>query len=92
MSIIQSDKKGICFICSRCGPTEVHHMLHGSRRAAADKYGLTVNLCRDCHAALHDRGAYDRELEVLAQTEFEKTHDRSEWIQIFGKNYREDTE
>lgn len=87
----QGDEKGRCFICMRCGQTETHHMLHGSRRAAADRYGLTVNLCHDCHIRLHDKGEYDRELEELAQVEFEKSHTHAEWMRIFGKNYRRDT-
>ena len=53
----------------------------------ADKYGLTVWLCRECHSNLHDKGKYDRELEEMAQKEFEKTHSRAEFLRVFGKNY-----
>ena len=86
--MIEGDERGRCFICRRYTATEVHHMLHGTRRKAADQYGLTVNLCHMCHMKLHDRGEYDRELQELAQAEFEKTHTHAEWMEIFGKNYR----
>ena len=66
-------------------------MLHGIRRAAADRYGLMVHLCHECHMRLHDKGEHDRELEELGQIEFEKTHTHAEWMRIFGKNYRRDT-
>lgn len=89
-SIIDGDQDGICYICGAHGHTEVHHMLHGSRRKAADRYGLTVNLCRRCHMNLHDKGLHDRELEAIAQTQFEKHHGHDEWMEAFGKNYKED--
>lgn len=87
-SIIPGDEKGRCYICSRRLPTETHHMLHGCRRAMADKYGLTVNLCRECHRALHDKGAYDRDLEEIAQETFEERYNAALWFEVFGKNYR----
>ena len=87
-SIIPGDVQDRCYICGRRGKTEVHHMIHGSRRKIADKYGLTVHLCRSCHRALHDHNLHDFDLEALAQQEFEKTHTRAEWMKIFGKNYR----
>lgn len=86
--MIPGDEKGRCFICHRYTETETHHMHHGSRRKAADKYGLTVNLCHACHMRLHDQGEHDRELQELAQVEFEKTHTHAEWMKAFGKNYR----
>lgn len=86
--MIAGDEKGRCFICQRYTATETHHMLHGIRRKAADKHGLIVNLCHECHMRLHDKGEHDRELQELAQIEFEKTHTRAEWMEIFGKNYR----
>lgn len=87
--MIEGDSKDRCFICGRYGPTEVHHCLHGIRRAAADKYGLTVHLCRACHQRLHDTGAFDIDLEQAAQTQFENAHSHEEWMRVFGKNYKE---
>ena len=86
-SIIPGTEKGVCYICQRYCHTDLHHCLHGIRRKDADRLGLTVWLCRDCHSALHDKGKYDRELEEIAQAEYEKHHSHSDWMKIFQKNY-----
>lgn len=62
-------------------------MLHGIRRAAADRYGLTVRLCPRCHRLLHDTGLHDLDLEQEAQWRFEKEHGHDEFMRVFGKNY-----
>lgn len=89
-SIIPGDVQDRCYICGRRGKMEVHHMLHGSMRSNAERCGLKVHLCRQCHANLHDHGAHDAELEEIAQAEFEKNHTRAQWMWIFGKNYRKE--
>lgn len=66
----------------------VHHCIHGNRRKAADKYGLTVHLCPGCHQALHDKGDYDMELKWIAQDAFEAIYSHEEYMEIFGRNYR----
>lgn len=86
-SIIPGDTAGRCYICGRMEKMEVHHCLHGIRRKAADKYGLTVHLCRKCHTELHDHGRYDRELEKVAQIVFEDKYGHEEYMRVFGKDY-----
>lgn len=86
-SIIPGDKPGVCFVCSRIGSTDVHHMLHGTRRAKADEYGLTVNLCPNCHRQIHDKGINDLALEKLAQRQFERKYGHHKWMLEFGKSY-----
>lgn len=85
--MVKADRGDKCLICGSFGALEVHHMLHGSRRAKADKYGLTCHLCRACHMALHDRGLHDLELERMAQQDFEERYGHEKWMQEFGKNY-----
>lgn len=86
-SIIAGDRDR-CFICHREGiPLQVHHLLHGSRRKFADKYGLTVRLCTACHTALHDRGLHDRELQALAQRAFEERYGHKRYMMESGKDY-----
>lgn len=85
--MVKGDRDDRCFICGRFGAMELHHMLHGTRRAKADKYGLTCHLCRECHQALHDKGLHDRELEALAQAEFEELHGHDIYMKEFGKSY-----
>lgn len=81
-------KKNRCYLCGRSGHLHIHHCIHGSgRRKKATKYGLMVMLCPDCHRRLHDYGEHDRELEKLAQMEFEKVHGHDEWMREFERNY-----
>ena len=44
-------------------------------------------LCPACHMKLHDKGLHDRELEQIAQREFEKQYSHELWMQEFGKDY-----
>lgn len=89
-TIIPCDSDERCYICGSHRNLQVHHCLHGSRRKAADRYGLTVHLCVDCHMALHDLGEHDRELEAIAQKAFEAQYGHEEFMRVFGKNYKED--
>ena len=83
-SIIPGDDPERCFICRRYRPEHVHHVLHGSYRALADRYGLTVR----CHSDLHDKGLYDKELEEIGQEAFEAEYGHDEFMRIFGKNFK----
>lgn len=76
-----------CYICGSYQGIQVHHMLHGSMRAKADKYGLTCHLYYICHTLLHDTGLHDKELQQEAQRIFEKNHTREEFIREFGKSF-----
>lgn len=86
-SVIKGDEPYRCYICGCYGEMQVHHMLHGIHRQAADHYGLTVHLCPACHAALHDHGHLDRFLEQEAQRTFEHIYNHSDFMKIFGKNW-----
>ena len=71
-SIIPGDNADRCFICRTEGPTEVHHMIHGTAgRRLADQHGLVCHLCTGCHRALHDKGYFDRDLQAKAQEAWE---------------------
>lgn len=88
-SIIDDDREDRCYICGKY-PQHVHHMLHGSMRKMADKYGLTCHLCLDCHNKLHDKNIKDRELQERAQIFFEKKYSHEKFMKVFGKNFKED--
>lgn len=94
-SIIQKNTDN-CFLCGKYGNLERHHCLFGTaNRKKADKYGLTVYLCPDCHRGtngIHGKNGhpYDLRLKQIAQREFEKTHSREEFVEIFGRNYIDD--
>lgn len=92
-SIMQFNIKGRCYICHANCSTDEHHIFEGSNRAASDKYGLTVYLCRICHQRAHE---YPREFEgmyhlksraqTLAMSSYRWTVD--DWRRIFRKDYR----
>ena len=91
-SIIQNNHN--CWICQRLGldtpGTDLHHMLHGtSRRKLADEDGLTVYLCRQHHAALHDKGLYDLVLQQEAQQAWMDHYNKTvnDFIERYGKSY-----
>jgi hypothetical protein len=74
------------------GALQTHHMLHGSMREKADKYGLTCKLCVRCHIMLHDHGLHDKELQQEAQRMFEEKYSHELFMKEFGKNFKEDEE
>jgi hypothetical protein len=95
-SIIQSEKK--CFLCGQnheYGPNrlEEHHIFFGNPdRKHSEKHGLKVYLCGDaCHRngskSPHKNRAVDIGLKAMAQSVFEETHSREEFMSIFGRNY-----
>lgn len=91
-SIIQNDGS-VCFICGRWGGLQEHHCLFGINRQKADKYGLTVRLCQDCHTggkfAVHRCQDTARKLQRIAQKRAMEFYgwDTEKFIEIFGKNY-----
>lgn len=76
-----------CFICHSKENLELHHCIFGSYRKLADKDGLFVALCADCHRALHDRGLFERELKATAQRAYMEDHKctREEFRKRYGR-------
>lgn len=86
-SIITEDLSE-CFVCGS-SPTAIHHALHGSYRALADKYHLIIGLCPSCHQRLHDKDTeMDRYLQSLAQEKFEEHYTDLDFKKIFGRNFK----
>lgn len=92
-SIITKDMSR-CYECGCTGNLERHHCIHGTAgRKLADKYGLVVMLCGDCHRGTkgvhgRDGAELDLKLKRIAQEAWEaKYGDRQAWHKIFGKSY-----
>ena len=95
--------EGHCFLCDRqglnvlYGNLERHHIYFGCDHAQAEKYGFTINLCLKHHRgdimgdqeAVHspDKNDNDAFLKRWAQTEYEKTHSRAEFMAIFSRSW-----
>lgn len=85
-SILQTEKQ--CFITGTVVDLDKHHIYHGSRRKAADKYGCWVWLRHDLHMELHDRNKeLDKMLQRTCQERFEELYSHQEFMDIFGKSY-----
>lgn len=96
-SILKSGK-GVCYLCSILYGdsskqyTEEHHIMFGSgQRELSEADGLKVDLCRNHHKegteAVHNNREMRELLCRIAQTEYEQTHTREEWMARYKKNY-----
>lgn len=95
--------EGECFLCAIMGEykyhseRERHHIFYGMHHAQAEAHGFTIYLCRHHHRgdeegerdAVHrrDLNDFDDFLKRWAQTEYEKTHTRAEFMEIFGRSW-----
>lgn len=85
-SILQTEKE--CYVTGSRINLDLHHIYHGPRRAAADRYGCWVWLRHDIHMDLHSRGTgLDRRLKRECQEAFEAIHGHDRFMEIFGKSY-----
>jgi hypothetical protein len=85
-SILQSEKE--CFVTGATRGLDKHHIYHGPRRKAADKWGCWVWLAHDVHMDLHERNpGLDRDLKDLCQRRFEELYGHEKFMTVFGKNY-----
>lgn len=80
-----------CYLCHRIGQTERHHVFSGSYRKAADRLGLVVDLCPECHRYIHsgNGAAVKKILAMDIQKKYMTEHETglSEWIALMGKSW-----
>ena len=90
-SIIQKEKR--CFVTGSREGLHKHHIFGGYNRNNSEKYGLWIWLRWDYHIAdspnntPHNNKKTDLFYKRLAQRKFEEEYSRSEFVEIFGKNY-----
>ena len=76
-----------CFECDRPA-VHTHHLIFGKNRQNSEDYGLTVRLCAECHARLHDKDeAMAMRYRKMGQAAFEYKYSHEEFMRIFGRNY-----
>ena len=92
-SILKNDIKGVCYLCRKVTPTEVHHIIGGALRKKSDIDGLTVNLCHWCHneppRGVHQNRANDLFLKQMAESAWCHFYGKTveDFIKRYGKNY-----
>ena len=100
MGSLMNTTKGTCYLCGCNRGYQKHHCWHGTaNRKMADKEGLWVWLCNDCHRELHDHGVKDEDLMVESQEAWERKYieaypyehhaeeaAREEFRRLFGKS------
>jgi len=87
-SIVSNAKR--CYICCSENNLEKHHMIFGTaNRKKADEDGLFVNLCHNCHQAIHNQNIWEKKaLQEIAQERWEHCKGtREEFIKRYGKSY-----
>lgn len=83
-----------CYLCG-APATDRHHMLNGYMRKNAEKYGLVVHLCRNCHNEVHFGKRSKELMEKLkkeAQMRFQIEHPDLDFRKIFHRNYLDEEE
>ena len=92
-SIIKGNQKNVCFICKRIAPTENHHIFGGGSRKRADRDGLTVYLCHNCHNeapnGVHFNKDRNDRLRRIGQIAWMRCYGKTkeDFIKAYGKNY-----
>lgn len=76
-----------CFLCGSYTGLETHHIFGGPNRHLADKDGLTVRLCWQCHREVHVNSGMMRYLHEVGQEAWEEHGTRDEFIKRYGRNY-----
>lgn len=89
-SIIQEEKR--CYICGSTRWIEIHHVYGNAYRTKADRYGLTVPLCHECHnepGGVHYNGEIRQKLQAHVQKKAMEHYGwtEDEFRSLFGQNY-----
>lgn len=73
MESIIDTRKGICHECGAVGATEEHHCFFGhSRRKIAEREGLKVYLCHECHrgtSGVHGRDGHELDIKLKKEAQ-----------------------
>ena len=77
--------------CELCGhphtSLDTHHLVGGCNRTKCDEDGLTINICRICHAELHRSAVAEKLSKMLGQAIYETNNTRQQFVDRYGKLY-----
>lgn len=94
-------KDGTCYLCmklkrdyKRHTVLHKHHVYGGALRDISEREGFFVWLCLEHHIdgaeAVHNNQENMRILQKECQEAYERTHTRQQFMELIGRNYRED--
>lgn len=90
-SIIDTELK--CYICGKRQGLEMHHIFGAFNRSRADRDGLKVYLCHECHNeppnGVHHNRKNNLRLKQIGQKAWMEHYGKSEadFIKEYGKSY-----
>lgn len=88
---ILNEQEGECFVCGAGGDLVRHEVYYGTAyRSRSKELGAWVNVCPECHAAIHDKvDDLDKQLKEIAQMKAMLYYGWSipEFRNRFGKNW-----
>lgn len=86
-TIIQDTRE--CYRCGKVGTLHRHHVLAGAYRQGAERLGLKIYLCPECHREVHDNEDLMKEYRRLGQLKAMEFYGWSveEFIQKIGRNF-----
>lgn len=77
-----------CMICGSTNNITTHHLLCGANRRAADRRGLTIPLCGECHDKVQTNGRLMAISKAIGQLVFMLgDRSRQEFLAEFGQDY-----
>lgn len=92
-SIMQEQKE--CYLTGSTSGLHKHHVFGGPNRSNSEKYGCWIWLRSDYHNmsnhGIHFDQALDLQIKRQTQIRFEQLHGHEKFMEIFGKNYLEES-
>jgi hypothetical protein len=78
----------VCMVCHRGIHTDRHEIFPNSNRTNSKRYGMWINVCRECHGKIHaeSEGRF-KYLKEEGQRLFEEEYPNESFLKIFGRNY-----
>ena len=91
-SIMQTENE--CYITHSTHGLHKHHIYGGYNRSKSEKYGCWIWLRADWHVgtdyAVHNNKRLMKFLRMECQLKFEEKYGHKKFMEVFGKNYKEE--
>lgn len=92
-SIMQTEKE--CYITHSTQGLHKHHIYGGYNRSKSEAYGCWIWLRNDWHVntpySIHNNTRLMKFIRTECQLKFEEIYGHDKFMQVFGRNYKEET-